>query len=156
MSFLFSICFVVFCISYFSSQFVLFCIFSFYLDGPPHLLSLQSFHFHFDSKTSLLFFRRAFASTLYSSKSGLNELPLLFAIFSLLFSSSFFAFSLLSSFSCPLVFLNSRILLNLFFAFCFLSWSTSPELIIKISILTTALFQLLFLVVVLLSFLRLS
>ena len=131
MSFLFSICFV------------LFCIFSFYLDGPPHLLSLQSFHFHFDSRTSLLFFRRALASTLYSSKSGLNELSLLFTIFSLLFLSSF---SLLSSFSCPLVFLNSRILLNLFFAFCFLSWSTRPELIIKISILITALFQLWFFV----------
>ena len=132
MRFLFSICFVLFP----------FYIFSFYLEGPPHLLSLQSLHFHFDSRTSLLLFRRAFASTLYSSKRGLNELPLLFTIFSLLFSSSLSLFSLLSSLSCPLVFLNSRILLNLFFAFCFLSWSTRPELIIRISILFTAQFQL--------------
>ena len=111
------------------------------LDGPSHLLSWSQDLVWCSIGTSLGFFGRAFARTLYSSKTGLKVLPLLFLFFSpshlseLSFLTSFFAAS--SSFSFPPSFLNNFTLLNFLLRFCFLSWSTRAELISTISMPTS-------------------
>ena len=82
---------------------------------------------------NLLFSRLVFANTLYSAKSGLKLLPLLFFLFAFSLPSSLSTFSFFFSPS----FLSNLILLNFFLTFSFLSCSTRAELMVSLSIVIT-------------------